>query len=200
MKYGSTWNNLFLTWDIGLHITEHAFQDGGVQALINSTDQKFDLVILEQFFHDSWLLFAHKFKAPVVTIATLGHSDYFDSAMGFVTPSSFVPHSVLALNDEMSFFERCQNLFWTTVDTVLRRFYFMAKMQEMADKYFTNLDGPVPSVLDMEKNISVRIVNHHRSTTRPRPIMPGVIHVAGTHIQPAKPLPNDIQVMRKSLA
>lgn len=195
MKYDSTWNNLFLTWDIGLLTTEYALQDRNVQALLNRTDLKFDVVILEQFFHDSWMMFAHKFKAPLITIATLGHADYFDNAMGFETPSAFVPHSVLALNDDMTFWQRCQNLFWTSVDKVLRRYYYMAKMQAMADKYFTNLDAPVPSLLDMEKNISLRIVNHHRSTTRPRPVMPGLIHVAGTHIKPARQLPTDIKVI-----
>lgn len=57
------------------------------------------------------------------------------------------------------------------------------------------LTEPVPSILEMEKSISVRLVNHHRSTTRPRPSMPGLINVAGTHIKPLKPLPNDIKVI-----
>lgn len=141
MKYDSVWNNLFLTWDVGLLSTEHAFNDHNVQTFLNRTDLKFDVVILEQFFHDSWLLFAHKFKAPLVTISTLGHADYFDSAMGFKTPSAFVPHSVLALNDEMSFWQRCQNLYWTSVDAVLRKYYYMRRMQEMADKYLKDLEG-----------------------------------------------------------
>lgn len=143
MKYDSVLNNLFLTWDVGLLSTEHAFKDVNVQKFLKSNNLTYDVVILEQFFHDSWLLFAHKFQAPIVTIATLGHADYFDSAMGLETPSAFVPHSVLALNDEMTFWERCQNLYWTTVDTVLRKYYYMANMQIMADTYFTGLDGNI---------------------------------------------------------
>lgn len=112
-----------------------------MQAFLNRQDLQFDLVILEQFFHDSWLMFAHKYKAPVVTIATLGHADYFDSAMGFATPSAFVPHSVLPLNDQMNFMERCQNLFWSIFDAIVRRYYYMREMQKMADTYFTGLEG-----------------------------------------------------------
>lgn len=141
MKFDDTLSNLYLTWDVGLMTTEHAFNAPNVQTFLNQTDARFDVIVLEQFFHDSWLMFAHKFKAPIVTIATLGHADYFDSAMGLETPSAFVPHSVLALNDDMSFWERCQNLFWTTVDRVLRKYYYMARMQEMAEKYFIGLDG-----------------------------------------------------------
>lgn len=146
-KYDQTINNLYLTWDVGLLSTEHAFKDRNVQAFLQRNDLKFDLVILEQFFHDSWLLFAHKYQAPVVTIATLGHADYFDNAMGFMTPAAFVPHYVLALSDQMTFVERCQNVFWSIFDAVVRRYYYMSEMQKMADKYFTGLEGWFCSLL-----------------------------------------------------
>lgn len=46
----------------------HALDDKNVQKLINSTGLHFDVVVLEEFFIDSFLMFAFKFKAPVVTI------------------------------------------------------------------------------------------------------------------------------------
>lgn len=135
MKFDNVFNNLYLTWDVGLKSTEHAFQDKNVAALINRTDIQFDIVILEQFFHDSWLPFAKKFKSPILTIATLGHADYFDNAMGIITPS-YVPHHVLTFTDNMTFYERSINLFWRLTDFFFRKYYYMAKMQEMADRYF----------------------------------------------------------------
>lgn len=53
---------------------------------------------------------------------------------------------------------------------------------------------PVPSILELEKNISLRLVNNHLSTSHPRPTMPGIVNVAGAHIKPANTLPADIQV------
>lgn len=138
MKYDSVLNNLFLTWDVGIKSTEHAFQDDNVAALIKRTDLQFDIVILEQFFHDSWLPFAKKFNAPMLTIATLGHADYFDNAMGLMTPS-YVPHHVLMFTDNMTIFERFFNLFWRQTDFILRKYCYMAQMQRMADKYFKNV-------------------------------------------------------------
>lgn len=135
MKYDSVLENLFLTWDVGLKSTEHAFQDKNVATFLNQTDKKeFDVVVLEQFFHDSWLPIAQIFNAPLITIATLGHADYFDSAMGLLTPS-YVPHHVLTYTDHMNFFERCVNVFWRVTDAFLRKHYYMAKMQNMADRY-----------------------------------------------------------------
>lgn len=103
-------------------------------AFLNRTDLQFDVVLLEQFFHDSWLPIAKLFNAPLVTIATLGHADYFDNTMGLLTPS-YVPHHVLTYTDHMNFYERSVNLFWRLTDMYLRKHYYMVKMQEMADRY-----------------------------------------------------------------
>lgn len=46
----------------------YALENANVQKFIHSTGLHFDLVINEEFFADSFLMFAHKFKAPVVTI------------------------------------------------------------------------------------------------------------------------------------
>lgn len=137
MKFDSVLSNLYLTWDIGIKTAEHAFLDKNVAAFIKRTDLQFDIVILEQFFHDSWLPFAKKFNAPILTIATLGHADYFDNAMGLITPS-YVPHHVLTFSDNMLFYERCVNLFWRLTDIVIRKYYYMVKMQEMADRFFAD--------------------------------------------------------------
>lgn len=73
MKYNSHFESISLMWKVGLLTTEHAFEDKGVSKLIERDDLKFDLVILEQFFHESWLLFAHKYKVPIVTIGLLAN-------------------------------------------------------------------------------------------------------------------------------
>lgn len=57
----------------------------------------------------------------------------------------------------------------------------------------SSLAGPLPHVHDLERNISLMLINSHRSVDLPRPSMPGLIDVGGAHIQPAKPLPLDIQ-------
>ena len=142
MKYDSDYNNLFLFYRAGLLSTEHALNDVGFQKLIAARNLTFDVIVLEQFYHDALLVLSHKFDAPVVTIATLGHAEYMDHAMGLVTPWSHVPHSVLTLDDNLSFYHRCYNFGLSLLDTILRRYHFMRPMQRMADKYFGNaLDG-----------------------------------------------------------
>lgn len=47
---------------------EYALSTKNVQAFIQSENYQFDIVINEEFFHDAFLMFGHKFKAPTVTI------------------------------------------------------------------------------------------------------------------------------------
>lgn len=46
----------------------HAFESENVQRFINSSDFYFDVIVNEEFFADSFLMFAYKFNAPIVTI------------------------------------------------------------------------------------------------------------------------------------
>lgn len=46
----------------------YAFENANVQKFILSTDQHFDVIVNEEFFADSFLMFSHKFNAPTVTI------------------------------------------------------------------------------------------------------------------------------------
>lgn len=47
---------------------DFAMNNKNVQKLIHSDDIHFDLVINEEIYHDSFLMFGHKFNAPMVTI------------------------------------------------------------------------------------------------------------------------------------
>lgn len=121
---------------MGLVTTEYALNDSNVQKLIQSRNAEFDLVILEQFFHESFLTFAYKFRCPIVTIGTMGYADHMDFAMGLLTPWSFVPHLVLPHTGLMSFLERMYNSYLSAYDVLLRRWYYMPQMQKMAERYF----------------------------------------------------------------
>lgn len=60
--------DLLMTPFIGYALAEHALNDPNIRKFIHRTDLHFDLVINEEFFQDSISMFAHKFKAPQITI------------------------------------------------------------------------------------------------------------------------------------
>lgn len=78
----------------------------------------FDIIIAEEFYQESFLMFAHKYKAPIVALCkyfyvnevhfmafivinwifffqgSFGGASYIDHQHGLFTPPSFVPHFV----------------------------------------------------------------------------------------------------------
>uniref|UniRef100_A0A182TRD4 Uncharacterized protein n=1 Tax=Anopheles melas TaxID=34690 RepID=A0A182TRD4_9DIPT len=194
-KYNSDLNNLFLYWRVGISTTQYALEDENVQQFIEQDDTDFDVIISEQFYQEAFLMFAHKYRAPIVTLCTLGHANHIDQAMGLVTPWSFVPHPVLLLSDDMTFSERCYNFLISLADLVIRQLYYIPQQNRLAQTHFAKIEGPelMPSIRDLEKSISVIMVNSHLSTSPPRPTIPGLVNVAGAHIKPAKELPDDIR-------
>lgn len=53
---------------IGISTTEYALQHPEVQQLIHSDDRQYDLILTEQFYQEAFLMLAHKYRAPIVTV------------------------------------------------------------------------------------------------------------------------------------
>lgn len=74
-------------------------------------------------------------------VGTLGYSDFFDRAMGLLTPLSHVPHMLLPYGDDMTYSERVQNVILSLYDWYYRTFVALPKQNEIAQKYFGHLAG-----------------------------------------------------------
>ncbi|XP_062551806.1 UDP-glycosyltransferase UGT5-like [Armigeres subalbatus] len=193
--YQNDFKNLVLYWRLGLETSRYALENYNVQQFINREDLHYDLIVAEQFFQESWLMFAHKFNAPIVTISTIGYSDYMDRAMGLLTPWSFVPHMLLDYEDQMSIYQRTYNTLLSTIDYIGREFYYLPEQNKLANQIFSSLAkhrGPLPNVQSLEKSISAMLVNSHPTLAKPRPSIVGVVNIAGAHIKPPKSLPQDL--------
>ena len=68
MKYGGDLSNLFQYWKSGYITCKHALENSFVQEFMRDDKMKFDLVISEQLFQESFLMFARKFNCPFITI------------------------------------------------------------------------------------------------------------------------------------
>ncbi|XP_029708692.2 UDP-glycosyltransferase UGT5-like [Aedes albopictus] len=194
--YQNDFKNLFLYWRLGLETSRYALENSNVQQFIRRKDDHYDLIVAEQFFQESWLMFAHKFDAPIITISTIGYSDYMDRAMGLLTPWSFVPHMLLDYDDQMSFYQRAYNTLLSMVDYIGRELHYLPEQNKLAEEIFSRFAehrGPLPTVQSLEKSISAMLVNSHPTLAKPRPSMVGIINIAGAHIKPPKPLPQDLQ-------
>lgn len=184
-----------LLYEMGIKSAVHGFKDEKVKKLIRRNDIHFDLIISEQFFQESWLMFSRKYNAPIVTIGTYGYSDFFDSIMGLRTTWSFVPHMITTYTDRMTFLQRVHNAILSLADALYRKYYYLPAQNDIAKEIFGSIESlqPIPSVEELEKSISIMLINSHISIAPPRPSMPGLIDIGGAAIRAPKQLPADIQ-------
>lgn len=65
---GSIFSDFLLLPMAGKTTADHAFNSTNVQKFLHDDSQNFDLVINEEFYMESFSMFAHRFKAPLLTI------------------------------------------------------------------------------------------------------------------------------------
>ncbi|KXJ80316.1 hypothetical protein RP20_CCG025547 [Aedes albopictus] len=55
-------------YSLGLETAQHGFTRENVRDFIRNDDSHFDLILAEQFYQEAYLMFAHKYKAPIVSV------------------------------------------------------------------------------------------------------------------------------------
>ncbi|XP_020804449.1 UDP-glucuronosyltransferase 2B20-like [Drosophila serrata] len=180
---------------IGVKTTEHALKQPKVQALIHAKETVgvFDLLLAEQFYQEAFLALAKIYKIPVVTTSTLTYENSMSQMMGLISPWSFVPHGFSRFTDRMSFLERVTNSYLSLYEDLHRLLSYFPKMDAVTKEFFGSVLAEVPKVKDMERQISVMLLNSHAPLTTARPTVDAMVPVGGMHIYPPKALPQDMQ-------
>jgi len=156
-----------------------------IQRLI-TTEEKFDLIIVEQFNTDCMLGFVHKFKVPFIAIATSVMLPWDNERFGNPDNPSYIPNFFLAHTDRMSFNERIANTVYQTGTNWAYHFLMNMPTQRIARRYFGD---SLPPLADIAKNTSLLLMNTHFSMNQPRPLVPQIVEVGGLHLSPPTPLP-----------
>ncbi|XP_049545913.1 UDP-glycosyltransferase UGT5-like [Anopheles darlingi] len=181
------------TYEFGHLITNQTLQHPNVHRLLSS-NEKFDLVIMEAFLNDAHLGFAHHFKAPCVALSTFGASRWTNEMVGTPSPISYIPHPFLRFTDRMSFVERIGNALMTVADMIAGQLLDFPVQSAMYEQAFP---GPKPPLEHLRKHsVSLVLLNNHFSLSYPRPYVPNMIEVGGMHVnRKPKPLPDDIKAI-----
>lgn len=132
--------------------------------------------------------------------------------MGLQTPLSHVPSIMLPYNDQMTFIQRFHNLIVSSYLWIYRKsvlplhdqmaqqyfsgnFQYKTIAEHIVNKYIHLKDySPLPPVEELERSISVMLINNHPSIFPLRPKMPGMVDIFGAGLVKQKPLATDLQV------
>ncbi|XP_015605149.1 UDP-glucuronosyltransferase 2B30-like [Cephus cinctus] len=142
-------------------------------------DPPYDLVIHEMFAAECYLAFGHHLKVPVVGIITSVLFPWLNEPMGNPSNPAFVPSPFSDFQLPMTFWQRVKNVFMENMMT-----YSFRKNTEIQNEIVKKHFGPdAPTVRELERNISLILVNSHFSFNNPRPLTPAVVEVGGLHLQ-----------------
>ncbi|XP_069697456.1 UDP-glycosyltransferase UGT5-like [Periplaneta americana] len=181
-----------MLFQMGVSMTDTALQSEGAVKLINSEDHHFDLVIMEAFFNEAFLGYAHKFNASIVQLCLSGGTHWMGDWVGNPNVYSFVPDIFLGYGDKMTFWERLVNTVVGTYWRMGRAYYYLPKQDAVMKKHFKALQT-LPHLSDLERSTSLILLNNHFSLSAPRPLLPSMVQVGGLHVKPPNKLPQDLQ-------
>ncbi|CEF69828.1 UDP-glucuronosyl/UDP-glucosyltransferase family-containing protein [Strongyloides ratti] len=153
---------------------------------IFAKSQQFDLAISEMFSIYSFGLFKAWRIKSYISVSSLGLLDITYETFGLAFPSSFIPTSMNAMSDYMSYKERFSNLIIHIMSKL--QAYSMNNYQllqkEFDAKYGEGFyDGP-----KMVGNSSYIIINSSPFFDIPGPKAPKMIEISGIGISEVKPL------------
>lgn len=180
---------LLMVNEIGQQFTELTLSDASTQKILNDPDEKFDLVIVEQFLIDAVKGFAYHFNTPLAALSSTGTGPWVNSVLGSPAPRSYIPDAFLTYTPHMNFWQRLHNGFFGILEELNNYFVVSPKTNELLQKYFPGS----PSIEELNKNISILLLNAHVSANQPVPRVPNMIEIGSFHIYPPKKLPEDLQ-------
>ncbi|XP_015174834.1 PREDICTED: uncharacterized protein LOC107065541 [Polistes dominula] len=193
-----SWNdllNLYL-FDMGRNFSENVFKHPDFKKIYApDSNEKFDVILVEAIMTPAIYGFGHRFKAPLIGMHSLGldvHSHFiFGNPVIPSHPSTYQFKKDIGFN--LSFWERVHIYvlsWWHMHVTCNNKVY--KPQQEIAEKYL----GKIPSVKELEKNISILFVNQREEISFTRPNVPNIINIGGLHVKNDilnNPLPKELK-------
>ncbi|KAG5893417.1 hypothetical protein JTB14_024330 [Gonioctena quinquepunctata] len=186
-KY-SIWNQMDFMYRLSIRYTETVLKAKNVQDLLNS-DEKFDLVILEQFSNEAMAIFPHKFNCPFVYFTPGPTTVINNHLFAIPAPPSYVPHILTTYASKMSFWQRLMNTFYVFTSEFFMHYIRIPGQETLLKRLF-------PDAPDLEKliyNASLMLTMSHISIHDALPLQPSIKDIGGHHVLPIKPLPKNMK-------
>lgn len=177
----------------GIALTEVTLNSTEVRTLLTK-DNKFDLVISEQFFQEATNVLAYKYNAPLVLITTFGNCMKHNIVNRNPLQLATILAEYVSVRDPTSFWGRLRNFYYILNEYIYWRYKYLEEQENLVRKYFPDLPKPVPSLYDLQTNASLILINGHFSLDAPVAYLPNIIEIGGAHLTDTNnKLPQDLQ-------
>lgn len=184
----SHWTMLDMLSKLLTTFSEQILLRDEVSRLIQDPTISYD-VVLAEVIDMTTFAFAAKFKCPLIGIASTTVLNPMHEAMG--TPGHPIIHPDVMTpyygGDKMGFMEKLDSVLFDLYQRYHRNYVVAPSVDTIVRKYF----GNIPSVSEVEKNMSLLLLNTNPILHKSRPYGPNVIEIGGgLHLKHKKPLPS----------
>lgn len=158
-----------------------------VKAMLEDESVEFD-VVLAEYIIPVTSIFAYRFKAPMIAIASLSLLTVGHEAVGNPVHPILHPDIMTTFGDaeDLTFLEKVDAVLYAVWCRWHYYYNILPKTDQFLRKYFGN---DMPYYGDIEKNVSMVFLNTNPVLHNARPFAPGVVEMGKMHIKTKKPLP-----------
>lgn len=180
---------LFVLWAGSLFV-KSTLEKKTVRDFILNDSSSFDLVLFENFFHESFVTLGHKYNAPVVQLLPFPTNSRVSQWHSNPYNPSYITDFTSGYSAPMNFWQRAENTWTAVMNTWANRLMYLPYHRTVMDEYFAYAGHEDrPDIETMLRNISLTLVNSNALISSVAPFVPSYVQVAGMHTKPAKTLP-----------
>ncbi|XP_071554845.1 UDP-glucosyltransferase 2 [Temnothorax nylanderi] len=151
-----------------------------IKELARPKTPPYDAVLIEVFGAHCFGIIAHILKVPLIGVSTTSLYPWLPPLIAQPESLAFVPSNVLSFNGRMNFWQRLYN----SVRTFCDKWYFNYLTRREQDRIIREHFGPdMPSVRELERKLSLILINSHIALNGIQPKTPAAVDVGGLHVQ-----------------
>ncbi|XP_069165918.1 UDP-glycosyltransferase UGT5-like [Procambarus clarkii] len=150
--------------------------------------KEFDLMLIDFLFNDMAYPFVH--EVPFVSVLATAVNVRQAAIMGNVYNPAYVTNILFPYAIPMTPWQKFLNTLILIFQALyLKSWVYLPLVQKEISAQFPEL----PPLLDLERNMSLALINTHFSIDIPLPLLPSQVEVGGMHCRPASPLPQNLE-------
>ncbi|XP_050693307.1 UDP-glycosyltransferase UGT5-like [Eriocheir sinensis] len=148
----------------------------------------FDLIVVNHLFSEPTYPFVH--EVPFIMVAPPGMDSRQSAVLGNVLNPSYVPNLLISYPFPMSMWQRIKNI---AMHIYLPFYWRSWAIVPLVQKEISAQFPDLPSLMEIERNQSLTLMNTHFSISTPVPLLPSQVEVGAMHCRTAKFLSEDLE-------
>ena len=178
--------------------------------LMTSSDEHFDLIVIDGVLNECVLPLVHRFQSPLIYMNGFQASPWLLDAVGAPLSSSTYPNPAFSFASAMTIGQRALNALSNVFIVHYRNWFIMSTVDGLFKRHLeqeaktNNGSSPytsiIPNVREIEqRHLSLVITNTHFSLNYQHPKVDALVETGALHCQPSKQLPKVYEQLNNSL-